>query len=69
MSLDHLPEEILLTIGEFLLPNNKDFFSFTHTNRRTWNIFSRASYVWRKRLDEEDLVSIKIILFNLPVVI
>ena len=61
MSLDDLPEEILLRIGESLLPNNKDFVFFTQTNQRTWKIFSRANSVWRKRLDQEDLVKLVII--------
>jgi hypothetical protein len=56
MSLDFLPEEILLKIGE-LLSSDLDFVSFTLTNRRTFQIFSTANYQWRQRLDEDDQVS------------
>jgi hypothetical protein len=56
MSLNDLPEEILLLIGELLLPNNKDFVSFTQTNQRTWRVFSGASSLWRMRLDQYDQV-------------
>lgn len=51
-SLDDLPGEIILKIGE-LLPD-VDLVSFSHANLRIFKIFSTASLIWKRRLDNDD---------------
>jgi hypothetical protein len=60
MSLDALPEELILKIGN-LLSSDRDFSAFTLTNLRTFTIFAGANYIWRKRLDQADLVASEVL--------
>ena len=55
--IDDLPEEIILKIGE-LLPD-VDLISYSHANLRTFKVFSKASLIWKRRLDPEDRKTVK----------
>ena len=55
MSFQNLPPEIVLKIGK-LLTSEKDFVSFTLTDRRTFLFFSRENAMWREKLDDYDRV-------------
>ncbi len=51
-TMDDLPEEIILKIGDLL--SDVDLVSYSHANLRTFKIFSKASLIWKTRLDPED---------------
>ena len=53
MSFQILPPEIILEIAKHLT-SDKDFVSFTLTDRRTFLLFSREDAIWRAKLDDDD---------------
>ena len=52
MSLQSLPEEIILKVAEFLPLD--DLISFSHTNSLLFRIFSKADYIWKNHLGNTD---------------
>jgi hypothetical protein len=55
MTYQNLPPEILLKIGKYLT-SEKDFVSFTLTDRRTFLFFSKENAIWREKLEDYDKV-------------
>ena len=53
MSFESLPPEIILEIAKHLT-SDKDFVSFTLTDRRTFLLFSSEDAIWREKLDDDD---------------
>ncbi len=56
MSLNHLPDSVIVKIGEYLTPRFRDLIAFSHTNSRIFQIFCAQNYIWELMMDGSDRI-------------